>query len=731
MRIHALSVSNFRSIREAHLEECGQLNVLIGKNNSGKSNMLAALKTFFEFFGPRPTIATNRPAISAETDWYARDTSQLVKITTTLQLSDAELDELKNSISDEAPQVRTALFSRELDGLVSLELSFKFAPSNIGFVSAIAFGNTCSLEENLIFVMSTGSAEEVAQRVADLEGNRTAARIFGNVAARIDSEGWRRLVDRYPTPTFLRNITGVSNFDDSVVEELISLARASDSVADFQESCRARRTNALSQSEALSSAHFENSVSTFSGEAVTIPRYVEQFIGQVAALAVHHLSEQRQPIGDSEATRILNLKTSRGKGDVLKEIQAVVSSLLGVQIDAFTADTPSLRATRNRIPAELDVDDFLVQVNGSGIREALRLILDREFEKPVVLTVEEPEVHLHPALETAIMQYLKAVSAETQIFLSTHSTSFLDIGSLENVYLIRRDEETHVQRLNVLEAEEAIPQELGLRLSSLFMYERLVFVEGPTDEQVFRTLAGKLGVSFGQASLGFVTTGGARNFTHYATAATLSFLKKRNVKLTFVLDRDERDTQDLANLRSKLEDDGDLKVLRRRELENYLLQPETLARYILQRSEGRHAPTSEEIRAAIDEVCDELREMTVERRILKHICKPVIPDRQRIIKRGDRDFDSAVQEQLQLARTRLEELEAELKELTRETSLELSAVWSDHKQDVVPGDEILDRLFKRFGMRFNKRHEGPNIAREMRESEMPRELAELIRGLVA
>ncbi|GAA3100419.1 hypothetical protein GCM10020254_52390 [Streptomyces goshikiensis] len=52
-------------------------------------------------------------------------------------------------------------------------------------------------------------------------------------------------------------------------------------------------------------------------------------------------------------------------------------------------------------------------------------------------------------------------------------------------------------------------------------------------------------MSFGQAALGFVTTGGARNFTHYATASTLSFLGKRNVKTVFILDRDERNEEDL------------------------------------------------------------------------------------------------------------------------------------------------------------------------------------------
>ncbi|GAA3100426.1 hypothetical protein GCM10020254_52400 [Streptomyces goshikiensis] len=93
-----------------------------------------------------------------------------------------------------------------------------------------------------------------------------------------------------------------------------------------------------------------------------------------------------------------------------------------------------------------------------------------------MMLVEEPEVHLHPALETALMQYLKNISKDCQVFLTTHSTNFLDVGSLRNVYMIRKSPDTQVQLLDVTEAEEAVPQELGIRLSSLFMFDRLIFL---------------------------------------------------------------------------------------------------------------------------------------------------------------------------------------------------------------------------------------------------------------
>jgi putative ATP-dependent endonuclease of the OLD family len=86
----------------------------------------------------------------------------------------------------------------------------------------------------------------------------------------------------------------------------------------------------------------------------------------------------------------------------------------------------------------MDVDNFLVELNGSGIREALRLILDTTFEEPDILLVEEPEIHLHPGLETAMMRFLKEISKRCQVCITTHSTNFLDSGDYQRVYLVTK-----------------------------------------------------------------------------------------------------------------------------------------------------------------------------------------------------------------------------------------------------------------------------------------------------
>ena len=451
-------------------------------------------------------------------------------------------------------------------------------------------------------------------------------------------------------------------------------------------------------------------------------------VSMIGSLKVHHLSEVREPIGQEEANRILQLKTRRGRVDVLQAIQEQVAELLGVRIDAFSSDKQPTRTTQ-QIPAELDVDDFLVQVNGSGIREALRLILDYEFVRPDVLLVEEPEVHLHPALEIAMMQYLRRISAGCQIFLTTHSTNFLDIADLRNVYLVKRDPSTYVQLLDVEEAEEAIPQELGIRLSSLFMYDRLVFVEGPSDEQILRTFASTLGINLSRTGVGFVTTGGARNFTHYANATTLSFLSKRRVKLYFILDRDERDLPEIDKLRAQLGDLGELKVLGRRELENYLLNAAALSRYIAEKGSVSPPPELRDIERLMEQIAKELLEVAIERRVLKETCRPIIPDRSAVIDRKEKDFIAALSEQLVETEQQVSALKegiAARLEVARDL---LQGLNQEELLEAIPGDAVIDSIFRNYSLRFNKRKDAPKIASVMEASEIPMEIRQLLTSL--
>jgi hypothetical protein len=49
--IRSVQIRGFRSIANSSLDKCGPLNILIGKNNAGKSNVLAAIELVLVHLG--------------------------------------------------------------------------------------------------------------------------------------------------------------------------------------------------------------------------------------------------------------------------------------------------------------------------------------------------------------------------------------------------------------------------------------------------------------------------------------------------------------------------------------------------------------------------------------------------------------------------------------------------------------------------------------------------------
>src|SRR5262249_43945987 len=151
-----------------------------------------------------------------------------------------------------------------------------------------------------------------------------------------------------------------------------------------------------------------------------------------------------------------------------------------------------------------------------------------------------------------------------------------------NVYLVSRNETgtTKCDSLAVGDAAFKLPAELGLRLSTVFMFDHLVFVEGPSDEAIIRALSALDNNEIIKGNVGFVHMGGARNFAHYAAEHTLDLLSRRQIELTFVLDRDEAEDAEVTRMADRLGNRASLHTLQKRELENYLLDAEAIYQFI-------------------------------------------------------------------------------------------------------------------------------------------------------
>ena len=397
---------------------CDALNVLIGKNNSGKSTILDAIDAFFAVASSSHLAVSDSGLLGRDSDFHRGDSvPEPIRISVEFSLSSEEHDGIINYIVFEAPQMKNALEDVDADIRLRIEVSSIKRTPEFAYISSIQLvkqepADSVPQHRVLLSVSSEAALEILERKERRARADRQASEIR-QMSRRIDPEDFqlfKREVltgERSSSPVRLRRLLALSAESSY---ELESLIRHADDYGDFirQVEALARSQEGLVRAEEEPLAH---AVDTFSGEAHTIPAYASSIL---EASGVYGSS-----ISETGVTRLEKRKRSatfKTSGSIRKYfaiIQEIVQSLLGVSIDAFESERTGAGTSDAR--AEMDVDEVLVEMNGAGIREALRLILDYELSQPQLLLVEEPEIHLHPALELSMLRYLKSASSRTQI----------------------------------------------------------------------------------------------------------------------------------------------------------------------------------------------------------------------------------------------------------------------------------------------------------------------------
>jgi len=169
-----------------------------------------------------------------------------------------------------------------------------------------------------------------------------------------------------------------------------------------------------------------------------------------------------------------------------------------------------------------------------------------------------------------------------------------------------------------------------------------------------------------------------------------------------------------------------LKVLDRRELENYMLDAEAVRRFLSEKREaaGLSAePTPiQELTARIQEEARSLKDEVIRLRYEGSALKPVFLQR--------RDQKGTPEERLARA---VEDLSCRLEGLpgTREQiAAEVEVSWERDSLDRAPGGLILDRVARRYDVRFSKEGgDSARLARLLSKEAIPEELRELLRDI--
>jgi putative ATP-dependent endonuclease of OLD family len=395
MKIQNIRIRNFRSLHDISLDSIGNLSVLIGKNSSGKSNVLEALVLFFNDFA----ITGGTTAGLNEYFWYNRETSDPIEFTVTIKLNESECREI-------------------------------FPEDILKFIRK----NPKNIYDEVI----------ITRQIINVQG-----------AWKTEALQWAEL------PLIKSDVT-------TTPEQF---------------------TKVLSKKTAEGISLPQVTPQMLSTIFTKITEKIKGRFKLIAAIRdVKQPMAQRMTLIDSSVqSRLWSLDQSVVASDEVKytEIENSFRRITNQRLDLAQAQTYVRKGIR-RLPLYFE---------GGGIQAIINMIFElrSEPEKGYIFGIEEPESHSHPELQRRFFKDIKMLSEQSQIFIATHSPIFVNRTELDSTWIVKIvDSETRVEK--IAELKEII-NEIGAKPSDIFFFaDRILFVEGKTEETVLPAYAKQLGI---------------------------------------------------------------------------------------------------------------------------------------------------------------------------------------------------------------------------------------------
>jgi hypothetical protein len=398
--------------------------------------------------------------------------------------------------------------------------------------------------------------------------------------------------------------------------------------------------------------------------------------------------------GSSDFDQFRQLLSETWPGMEMKPVEAIVTTDRA-QLAMYCAE--------DRIDRELFWSGFGFQVWCQILTHLVR------HRGAVVLAIDEAELYLHPSLQRVLVSLLRDLGPD--IVLATHSSEIVAEADPDEVVLIEKTRRSG-RRIRSAEGTRAALTALGSNrnsvLTQLSRTRKALLVEGD-DFKTIQAFARKLGLD--RLATGFefavCSLGGFRAPSQIRSLAEgMEQVLGESVEFAIVMDRDYRPTEQVTSVERGLRWASYRHVLRRKELENYLLEPSVLTRAIagrlFERAErsGITLDTAPDAQGLLDEatndIADECKELVVAGLV-------------DVMSRDDIDED--------VTRTRAVAI--------------FDEQWArlDGRLKIVPGKEVLSRLNQILQARYDTSVSVARIVATFRPAEVPDEIAELLRAL--
>ena len=498
MKIQRIEIKNYRSLHNLTIYPKGIL-ALVGRNNSGKSNLIKALELFFE--------GTTR--LVNDECFYNHKTGEPIEILITFeQLSDWEREQFEPWMDEDKLVVGREIVCTSADSYTINNLAIIKVPEPEW------------LQEDII------SAEKITEwwsKKDELKINGLDFGVeLGTSKPRVGKwkEEAKKFLDEHrneiPWKKERReNPKGYPGVLKGALPEFIHIP----AVRDISEETKVTKTNPFGQ--------LINSV-------------LVKISGQQKDAISKQLKEIEKRLNRSEeGERITEIK------DIEARLNKLMSELMDCDIEIEMA-MPQLREVFGA--AKIYADDGIrttIETKGHGMQRSMIFTILRAYaelahvqkagekaeERTTIFAIEEPELYLHPQSQRTLMSVFREIaSGRDQIIYSTQSSLFVDISYFDQVCVMRREKrderyesyptqlsiQTMVEDLKARKGVDATEEGIREQYSNVFnpminegfFADKVVIVEGPSEQYALPIYADALGYDLDRNNISVVHSDG-------------------------------------------------------------------------------------------------------------------------------------------------------------------------------------------------------------------------------
>lgn len=245
--------------------------------------------------------------------------------------------------------------------------------------------------------------------------------------------------------------------------------------------------------------------------------------------------------------------------------------------------------TRERSRTELS---FELNRSGTGVSQVLAILCVIMTKSSSIIFVDEINSFLHPSAIKALMRIINTYYSHHQYVITTHSPDIVGISGVSSLILVKKEGyESTIRQLipKEIESLRIVLEELGVSGSDVLSAEKIVWVEGDTEELCFPLVCQRnrnLGaVPHGVRFVSVVATGDFQARSKWIREIVFSVYNRLTqntnplvISVRFSFDSERLSETDKLELIE--ESKGTLTFLPRRNFECYLLHPGAISRFL-------------------------------------------------------------------------------------------------------------------------------------------------------